>query len=110
MTFAFSLGQATRGLTIRSRDSPKFAMARATDPIFSPSCGSIRTTTGPGATTHRLVLSVPAPGMEGSLAGGCPDAAAPAQTARPRQAAAADSVGLRHHVQVAFGFACPPTR
>ena len=41
-----SFGQPCSGLTRRSRDSPKFAMARAAAPIFSPSCGSTSTTTG----------------------------------------------------------------
>ena len=45
---ALSFGQPCRGLTRRSRDRPKFAMARAAAPIFSPSCGSTRTTTGAG--------------------------------------------------------------
>ncbi len=44
---AFSLGQPSRGLTSLSSDRPKFAMARATMPIFSPSCGSTRTMAGP---------------------------------------------------------------
>ena len=79
---------ASRGLTSRSRDSPKFAMARAAAPMFSPSCGSTRITTGPGCCTHRLVLSVPAPGMQCSSAGKCPEGAAPAQAGRLRQAAA----------------------
>ena len=38
-----------RGFTSRSRDKPKFAMARAAAPIFSPSCGSTSTTIGAGA-------------------------------------------------------------
>ena len=45
---ALSFGQPCRGLTRRSRDRPKFAMARAAAPIFSPSCGSTSTTTGAG--------------------------------------------------------------
>src|ERR1700691_2511648 len=60
---ALSLGQPCRGLTMRSRESPKFAMARAAAPIFSPSCGSTRTMTGPGPSLQSLVLSVPAPGI-----------------------------------------------
>ena len=52
-----------RGLTSRSRDRPKFAMARAAAPMFSPSCGSTSTTIGAGVSIQRLVLSVPAPGM-----------------------------------------------
>ena len=85
---ALSFGQPCRGLTSRSRDRPKLAMARAAAPIFSPSCGSTRTTTGPGVSTQRLVLSVPAPGMQCSSAGKCPQRAAPAQASRLRQAAA----------------------
>ena len=42
MTFETKLFQPSRGLTIRNRFRPKFAMARALVPIFSPSCGSIR--------------------------------------------------------------------
>ena len=60
---AFELGQPWRGLTSRKRDSPKFAMARAAAPMFSPSCGSTRITTGPGCSIQFFVLSVPAPGM-----------------------------------------------
>ena len=45
------------------------AMARATAPIFSPSCGSTRITIGPGVSTQRLVLSVPAPGIAPPRAG-----------------------------------------
>src|SRR5580704_8849433 len=86
ITCAFSFGQLCRGLTRRSRDRPKLAMARAAAPIFSPSCGSTRTTTGPGVSTQRLVLSVPAPGMQCSSAGKCPEGAAPAQAGRLRQA------------------------
>ena len=63
MTRALSLGHACFGLTSRSRDRPKLAMARAAAPMFSPSCGSTRMTTGPAAATQRLVLSVPAPGI-----------------------------------------------
>src|SRR5471032_178987 len=63
-------------------------MARAAAPIFSPICGSTRITTGPGVSTQRLVLSVPAPGMQYSSAGKCPQRAAPAQAGRLRQAAA----------------------
>ena len=84
---ACGFGQPSRGLTRRSRDRPKFAMARAAAPIFSPSCGSTRITTGAGASIQRLVLSVPAPGMQCSSAGKCPVGAAPAQTGRLRQAA-----------------------
>src|SRR5665213_398908 len=32
-------------------------------PMFSPICGSTRTTTGAGCSIQRLVLSVPAPGI-----------------------------------------------
>src|SRR6476661_11107015 len=60
---ALAFGQDCRGATRRNRDRPKFAMARAAAPIFSPSCGSTRTTTGAAAAAQRLVLSVPAPGM-----------------------------------------------
>ncbi len=66
MTCAFSFGQACRGFTSRIRDRPKFAMARADAPMFSPSCGSTRTTIGPGSATQFLVLSVPAPGISHS--------------------------------------------
>src|SRR5271167_3172304 len=60
---AWMLGQASRGLTRRSRVSPKFAMARAAVPMFSPSCGSTRTTIGPATAIHSLVWSVPDPGI-----------------------------------------------
>src|ERR1700694_3613722 len=63
MMIASRLGQAPRGLTRRSRDSPKLPMARAAAPIFSPSCGSTSTITGPAASAQCLVLSVPAPGI-----------------------------------------------
>ena len=52
-------GQPSRGLTIRSRSSAKFPMARAAMPMFSPSCGSTRMTTGPVRSGLALVLSVP---------------------------------------------------
>src|SRR5713226_6572045 len=55
------LGQPSRGLTIRKRVSPKLPIARAAMPMFSPSCGSTRTTTGPARSTPDLVLSVPDP-------------------------------------------------
>ncbi len=60
---AAGFGQAWRGLTRRSRPSPKFAMARAAAPIFSPSCGSNQNHHRTRRSTHRLVLSVPAPGI-----------------------------------------------
>ena len=47
---AFGFGQPSRGLTIRSSDNPPFSMARAVNPIFSPSCGSTRITDGPPVT------------------------------------------------------------
>src|SRR5262245_54343724 len=99
MTRAFSFGQGCRGFTSRICDSPKFAMARAAEPMFSPSCGSTRTTIGPGAATQFLVLSVPAPGIQCSPAGICPEDAAPAQARRLRQAAApylAETPGTSH--------------
>ena len=54
-------GQPSRGLTIRKRDSAKLPIARAAMPIFSPSCGSTRITTGPAKSKPDLVLSVPEP-------------------------------------------------
>src|ERR1039457_3399229 len=54
-------GQPSRGLTMRSRVSPKLPIARAAMPMFSPSCGSTRITTGPASATPDLVLSVPEP-------------------------------------------------
>ena len=56
---AATLGQPSRGLTMRSRVSAKLPMARAAMPMFSPSCGSTRMTTGPTRSTPDLVLSVP---------------------------------------------------
>src|SRR5262249_4290834 len=47
----------------RSLLRPKFAIARAAVPIFSPSCGSTSTTIGPPNALHSLVWSVPAPGI-----------------------------------------------
>src|SRR6185312_11680032 len=41
-------GQPFFGATSRSSDSPKLAMARATMPMFSASCGSTRMATGAG--------------------------------------------------------------
>ena len=52
---ALSFGQPSRGLTSLSSASPKFAMARATMPIFSPSCGSTRMMTGFDARAARDV-------------------------------------------------------
>src|SRR5258708_7353112 len=60
-TQARGLGQPSRGLISRSRDSPKLAIARAAAPMLSPSCGSTRMTIGPPAI-QSLVLSVPDPG------------------------------------------------
>src|SRR5665213_2329505 len=58
---ALILGQPSRGLTIRSRERAKLPIARAAMPIFSPSCGSTRITTGPVSSMPDLVLSVPEP-------------------------------------------------
>src|ERR1700682_5522167 len=55
------LGQPSRGLTMRSRVRPKLPIARAALPLFSPSCGSTRITTGPVKSLPDLVLSVPEP-------------------------------------------------
>ncbi len=62
---AAGLGQPSRGLTIRIRLSPKFHMARAAAPIFSPICGSTRIETrlasGPSSRHSGVILwSVPA--------------------------------------------------
>jgi hypothetical protein len=46
MASAFGLGQPSRGRTRRKSVSPKFAIARAAAPIFSPNCGSERMTAG----------------------------------------------------------------
>src|SRR6266851_45915 len=46
---------------MRSRVSPKLPIARAAMPMFSPSCGSTRITTGPASVMPDLVLSVPEP-------------------------------------------------
>src|SRR4029077_942332 len=46
---------------MRSRESAKLPIARAAMPMFSPSCGSTRMTTGPASVTPDLVLSVPEP-------------------------------------------------
>src|SRR5437667_11121239 len=54
-------GQPSRGLTILRRESAKLPIARAAMPIFSPSCGSTRITTGPARLMPDLVLSVPEP-------------------------------------------------
>jgi hypothetical protein len=43
---AFGLGQRSRGSTRRNALSPKFIMARATAPMFSPICGRTRTMAG----------------------------------------------------------------
>src|SRR5262249_29076277 len=55
------------GRTSRSRVRPKFAIARAAVPIFSPSWGSTSTTIGPPNALHSLVWSVPAPGILSSV-------------------------------------------
>src|SRR5262249_34120495 len=62
-------GQPSRGLTRRRRASPKFAIARAAAPMFSPSCGSTRITVGPAISVPFLVLSVPAPGIANVASG-----------------------------------------
>src|SRR5882757_4600092 len=61
------LGQPSRGLTILKRESAKLPIARAAMPIFSPSCGSTRITTGPAKSKPDLVLSVPEPDILTSL-------------------------------------------
>jgi hypothetical protein len=43
---AFSFGHPSRGATSRSSQRPKFAMARAAMPMFSPIWGSTRITAG----------------------------------------------------------------
>ena len=43
---AFSFGQPSRGATRRRSSRPKLAMARATMPMLSASCGSISSTAG----------------------------------------------------------------
>ena len=45
---AAGLGQPSRGATMRIRSSPKFHIARAAAPMFSPICGRVRTKTGWG--------------------------------------------------------------
>src|SRR4051812_38656166 len=67
--WALTFGQPSRGLTMRSRVSPKLPIARAAMPMFSPSCGSTRITTGPASVTPDLVLSVPEPDISLSLSG-----------------------------------------
>src|SRR6185437_11557231 len=64
---AAMLGQPSRGLTILKRDKAKLPIARAAMPIFSPSCGSTRITTGPAKSKPDLVLSVPEPDILTSL-------------------------------------------
>src|SRR4051812_48914906 len=59
--WAATFGQPSRGLTILKRDSAKLPIARAAMPMFSPSCGSTRITTGPVRSWPDLVLSVPDP-------------------------------------------------
>src|ERR1700692_153453 len=54
-------GQTSRGLKMRSRDRAKLPIASAAMPMFSPSCGSTRITTGPSSAKPDLVLSVPEP-------------------------------------------------
>src|SRR5712672_2253549 len=54
-------GQPSRGLTILKRESAKLPIARAAIPMFSPSCGSTRITTGPARSWPDFVLSVPDP-------------------------------------------------
>ena len=57
--WAAMFGQPSRGLTRRSGASAKLPMARAAMPMFSPSCGSTRITTGPSRDWPALLLSVP---------------------------------------------------
>src|SRR5437879_8619693 len=64
---ALTFGQPSRGLTILKRESAKLPIARAAMPIFSPSCGSTRITTGPVKSKPDLVLSVPEPDILTSL-------------------------------------------
>ncbi len=46
MWTAFSFGQPSRGATRRRSEIPKFFIARAAAPIFSPNWGRDRMTTG----------------------------------------------------------------
>ena len=48
---AFSFGQPSRGSMRRNSWMPKFAMARAAVPMFSPSCGFTSTAMGAGPST-----------------------------------------------------------
>ncbi len=48
MTSAFGFGQPSRGATSRKDSSPKFHIARADAPMFSPICGFVRMKTGCG--------------------------------------------------------------
>ena len=80
ITRAFSFGQPCRGLTRRSRDSPKFAMARAAAPIFSPSCGSTRMTIGAGCYDPVL-------GLVGSRRRACGSTSADGSVSRQRTGA-----------------------
>ena len=82
-------GQPSRGLTIRSRDSAKLPIARAAMPIFSPSCGSTRITTGPAKSRPALVLSVPDPDIT-SLS----DSSAGDSESTARQASLIQRLGL----------------
>ena len=50
---AFSLGQPSRGATRRSSSRPKLAMARATMPMLSASCGRTRIRAGAVAGCRR---------------------------------------------------------
>jgi hypothetical protein len=43
---AFGFGQPSRGATSRIRSRPKFHIARAAAPMFSPICGATSTMTG----------------------------------------------------------------
>src|ERR1700680_2796415 len=56
MASAFGLGQPSRGFTSRKSDKPKFAIARAQAPIFSPNCGSERMMAGAGCESDMATL------------------------------------------------------
>src|SRR6478736_4064648 len=52
---------AVAGIDDAQTRQRKLPIARAAMPMFSPSCGSTRMTTGPARLTPDLVLSVPEP-------------------------------------------------
>src|SRR6188508_2267193 len=91
---AFGFGQPSRGATRRSRSRPKFHMARAAAPMFSPICGLTRTKAGPSpVAVASLVVLTSGSRLDGPAWYAGPSRTASASLAERRAAQLAGHVG-----------------